>query len=105
MSQPFSLLIPCIVILVAAVPMMLGLVPPNGFYGFRTRKTMSSPERWARANRFAGIALFLGAGLSIAVFMVNPALSSGRSLLGVAVLIVPLAVAIAASFIYVSRLP
>jgi hypothetical protein len=27
-----------------AVPMILGIVPPNHLYGFRTPKTLSSPD-------------------------------------------------------------
>jgi uncharacterized membrane protein len=39
---------------VFGIPMALGLVPPNRFYGFRTRKTLSSADVWYRANRFSG---------------------------------------------------
>jgi hypothetical protein len=39
---------------VFGIPMALGLVPPNRFYGYRTRKTLSSVEIWYRANRVSG---------------------------------------------------
>ena len=32
-----------LLILLLSVPMILGKVPPNGVYGFRTPKTLSSP--------------------------------------------------------------
>ena len=37
-----------------SIPLALGKVPPNWLYGFRTRKTMSSPEIWYPANRALG---------------------------------------------------
>jgi len=39
---------------VFGIPMALRLVPPNRFYGYRTRKTLSSVDIWYRANRFSG---------------------------------------------------
>jgi uncharacterized membrane protein len=45
-----------------SIPMILQKVPRNRFFGFRTRYTLSTDEVWYRANRIAGIALFL-AGL------------------------------------------
>ena len=39
---------------VFGIPLALGLIPPNRFYGYRTRKTFSSAEVWYRANRFSG---------------------------------------------------
>jgi hypothetical protein len=45
----------------AAIPMALGLVPPNRWYGFRTPKTRASPDIWYPANRACGWFL-IGAG-------------------------------------------
>ncbi|HSP63363.1 MAG TPA: SdpI family protein [Pyrinomonadaceae bacterium] len=43
------------VLLVAiSLPMMYDKVPPNGFYGFRTPRTLSDPNLWYPANRVAG---------------------------------------------------
>ena len=38
------------IIAVTAVPLLLGWIPPNPYYGFRTPQSMSSPEAWYRAN-------------------------------------------------------
>ena len=103
MDSPISLLVPTGIIALASIPMILKLVPPNRAYGFRTRATLSDRELWYRANRFAGCALFLAAATSAAIFMVEPEYGSGRSLAGLAVFLVPLAVALAASFAYVRR--
>jgi hypothetical protein len=56
------------VVMLAAIPMALGIVPPNRFYGFRTPKTRSSPEIWYPANRFAGWSLLLS---GLAAFCFN----------------------------------
>lgn len=37
-----------------ALPMMYDKIPPNGFYGFRTPRTLSDPNVWYPANRVAG---------------------------------------------------
>jgi SdpI/YhfL family protein len=51
------------------VPLALGRIPPNGTYGFRTARTLSSPEIWYAANRVQGIDLCIG-GVAIAVLVV-----------------------------------
>jgi hypothetical protein len=81
---------------------MLNLVPPNGVYGFRTQQTVSNPEVWFRANRFAGCALFIAAMASAGVLVTYPEYSSG--LVGLAVFVMPLVTALAASFAYVRRI-
>jgi uncharacterized membrane protein len=48
-----------------AIPMVLGKIPPNRLYGFRTRKTLSNPEIWYRANRLAGIDLIVASLTSL----------------------------------------
>ena len=55
-----SALAPAVVIL-ASVPLVLKLVPRNGVYGFRTRRTVESDEVWYPANRAAGIAMIVAA--------------------------------------------
>src|SRR5437667_12704068 len=37
-----------------ALPMMYEKIPPNGFYAFRTPRTLSDPNVWYPANRVAG---------------------------------------------------
>jgi len=53
--------------LLIAIPLILGWVKPNAWYGVRTRKTRSSPEIWYRANRTGGI--YLVAATLIAVLL------------------------------------
>jgi len=55
------------VIAALAIPMILGRVPPNSLYGFRTSKTLSSQEIWYASNRVCGWLLFAAAVLTILV--------------------------------------
>jgi uncharacterized membrane protein len=48
-----------------SIPMVLNKIPPNRFYGFRTRKTLSNSEIWYRANRLAGIDLMVASLTSL----------------------------------------
>ena len=61
-------------ILVLALPLILGVIPPNRLYGVRTPKTISSTEVWYRANRAGGWMLLLDSllYLVIAAFVPNP---------------------------------
>jgi hypothetical protein len=37
-----------------SVPMIMGKIPPNGFYGFRVKKTMENPKIWYPVNSYSG---------------------------------------------------
>jgi len=79
------------------------MIPPNRLYGLRTQQTLADRELWFRANRFAGWALLLAAGASAAVFVAIPEYASGRSLMALGILVLPLVIAVAASFAYLRR--
>jgi uncharacterized membrane protein len=102
-DSPFSFLLPCGIIAVASIPLILSVVPPNRIYGFRTRQTLSNRHLWFRANRFAGCVFLIASGLSAAIFATRPEYASGRSFAGLVVFVVPLVIALAASFAYVRR--
>ncbi len=51
--------------IVFGIPMALRFVPPNPFYGYRTRKTFSSQDIWYRANRFCGWAMVISGFLAL----------------------------------------
>jgi uncharacterized membrane protein len=99
----FSFLVPCGIIAVASSPLILSVVPPNRVYGFRTRQTLTNRELWFRVNRFAGCVFFIASGLSVGIFATHPEYASGRSFAGLVVFVVPLVIALAASFAYVRR--
>jgi uncharacterized membrane protein len=103
-ESAFSFLVPCGIIAVASIPLVLSVVPPNRVYGFRTRQTLANRELWFRGNRFAGCAFLLASAVSAGIFAVHSEYASGRSLTGLVVFVVPLVLAVAASFAYVRRL-
>lgn len=57
----FSSLFIAVGLLIAGVsiPLITERVPPNIFYGFRTRKTLSDERIWYEANRASGRALLV----------------------------------------------
>jgi uncharacterized membrane protein len=59
-------LIAGVVIVALSIPLILEKVGPNRLYGFRTRKTLSSPRIWYAANRVAGRDLLI-AGVVVVV--------------------------------------
>ena len=46
-------------IIVAAVPLILGLVKMNGAYGVRIPESFRSEARWYEINRFGGVLLLV----------------------------------------------
>ena len=50
-----------------SIPLILGIIPPNGLYGFRVRKTIENPEIWYAVNKRSGIGLLaMGVGTALA---------------------------------------
>jgi uncharacterized membrane protein len=70
LHQPF--VVPAILFIVLALPLILGLVPPNRGYGIRTPKTISDNDRWYRANRFGGWVLVLASALYLVIAAAVP---------------------------------
>src|SRR5882762_9387979 len=54
-----------VLLIAISLPMIYDKIPPNGFYGFRTPRTISDPSVWYPANRIAGRNLAL-AGVIVA---------------------------------------
>jgi uncharacterized membrane protein len=77
------------------IPLLLGRVPPNAWYGCRTRKTLSSEKIWYPVNRvtgrymiISGVAVILGA---FGVFIFRRSLGPNH---GVAILLVVLVLSV-----------
>jgi hypothetical protein len=97
------ILIACAIVAAVAAPFMLKVVPPNPYYGFPTRYIKSRPEHWVAVNLFAGRAL-VGAAAFIVLMLLfynGTWLRSGWAQL--AIFIVPMAAAVAATFWYERR--
>jgi uncharacterized membrane protein len=69
-AQPFA--IPAILLFVAAIPLVMGLIPMNRLYGFRTKKTLSDAGIWYRVNRLAGFAIMIASSVYVAVALASP---------------------------------
>jgi uncharacterized membrane protein len=91
----------CAVVFVLCIPLVLKLIPPNRLYGFRTRKTLSSPEIWYPANVFSGYALMIAAAVTGLIISCVPQISE---LQAAAILVVLLICATTASFPYLKRI-
>jgi len=103
LAQGDWLLLVCLVGAVTSLPLALRMVPPNPFYGFRTRFTRSSREVWFDANAFAGRAMF--AASVVSAFMLLAGLVPRGAPWGpVAVVIVPMAIATLAMWLYLRHL-
>ena len=98
-----------LLMVLVALPLVAGQVPRNYLYGFRTGKTLSSDPLWYAANRYAGRQLFWG-GLTTAVgsLLVLPFAArlslDGTALIGLAVTLMPLGIAVVRSFRYLRTL-
>ena len=52
--MPFWLILMPLVVIAISIPLILGMVPRNHWYGFRTPKTLSSDTVWYQANKIGG---------------------------------------------------
>ena len=48
-----------------SIPLILEKIPPNRWYGFRTRKTLSNKEIWYKANKYMGRDFVILGGLVV----------------------------------------
>ena len=70
-NQPFF--IPAALFFIAAVPLLLRLIPRNRFYGIRTAKTMKDDLIWYSANRFGAVVIVLSSILYFLIAAMFPA--------------------------------
>lgn len=69
-QQPFA--IPALAFFVLAIPLALGLIPRNRYFGVRTARTLSDDGAWYRTNRVAGVAVMVASAVYGAVAMTWP---------------------------------
>ena len=101
-SQRARLIASCVIFTIISVPLILGVVPPNGLYGFRNARTQSNPVIWYQANAFMGWALVVSAAISSSVLLILPATAKRWSLW--AAFLAPFFAAVVASFVYLNSL-
>lgn len=91
-----------------SMPMILRMVKPNPWYGFRTPRTLKDPDIWYPANAHSGVLLLI-AGFINAVTAVILALLPGMNkdayaILCTVVMVSTLLWAVVRSFRYLKRL-
>jgi uncharacterized membrane protein len=59
MNPHFLLLVSAVVLVLLAIPLWRGWVPPNRWYGVRTRTTLSDQDRWYVVNASSGFDLLV----------------------------------------------
>lgn len=88
-----------IVQVIYGIPFILRLVPPNRFFGFKMASVIPDETAWYFANRIFGVGSVITGVLVAAVSLLLPLVAeeyprSVRVLIVVAVVIVPLAIAV-----------
>jgi hypothetical protein len=69
MLTTIFLLIILAVVALAGIPLMIGIVPQNPYYGWPTRSSSSKPELWREVNMFLGRAAVIAAALAALLLM------------------------------------
>ena len=103
MSTRVPLSIACLILAAVSIPTILGKVPPNSTYGFRTRLTLSSPDIWYPVNAFSGWALLIAAVLSLTALWLLPDRLIARPWIPIATFVVPVSLSFVASLLYLGR--
>lgn len=95
-------------LIAVAIPMVQRKVKPNGWYGFRTPKTLSRPDIWYNANEYSGRTLVVAGGVTVLaalVFALIPGMNKDLYVwLCLAGMILSLGWSLFTSFRYLSRL-
>lgn len=106
-SQPFA--IPELLLFIVAVPLVLGLMPRNRFYGVRTRKSLSDERIWYPLNRLVAAVIMVGSGVYGMVAALLPYDRSASDnfviwAIHLAAFLVPLVIAVGMAIWYPKRL-
>ena len=88
-----------------SLPLVFEKIPPNPYYGYRVAKTLSDPETWYEVNKFSGLLLLVGGGLSALLAGIlwwrRQSLSVGKTITAVLLgIIVPAAVMVIGPLIF-----
>jgi len=70
MTPHVLLLLSAVLLILFAVPLWMRMVPPNRFYGIRTRATLGDEQRWYAINASAGFDLLLSGIVLLAGILV-----------------------------------
>jgi uncharacterized membrane protein len=99
MDSHLGLLVASALVAATSIPLMMGIVPPNRVYGFKTPRTLADKSLWYKANSFAGWALFAAALVSAILLAAIPPPAVPK-LASVGMFVGPILAAVLASFLY-----
>jgi len=92
-----------------SIPLILGKIGPNPWYGFRVKKTLNDPAIWYPANAYSGKRLFVvglvGSLISVVLYFVPNMDINTYALSCAGVTVGGLIVAVIQSFLYLRRFP
>jgi uncharacterized membrane protein len=101
--------IPGLLIIALAVPLIRGKIGPNPWYGFRVRRTLEDPAVWYKANAYAGKALLWAAIVmivgSLALYPVPELDGPAYAIACTAIVFVALGVSVTLSFRFLGQIP
>lgn len=69
-TQPFA--IPATFFFFVALPLVIGLIPRNRFFGIRTQKALVDDQVWYPVNRFGGIMVMLASMIYAIIAITQP---------------------------------
>ena len=69
-TQPFA--IPALALFIVSLPLVVGVIPRNRYYGFRTRKTLTDEAAWYSVNRIAGVGVIFASAIYGGVALLWP---------------------------------
>jgi uncharacterized membrane protein len=106
LDQPFAM--PAALIFFVAVPLVVGLIPRNRIYGFRTQKTLADDRAWYPVNRFAGVVIILASLVYAFVAIAWPYSKAASDnlkiwLIHLAGFVLPLLIAIVLTMLYARK--
>jgi hypothetical protein len=102
-AQSGNLLLGCALLAAISIPLILRMVGPNKWYGYRTRRTLSDRDTWFAVNAFGGWALLTASVASGAILLLGPKSLLSRDWVSTLVFVVPVIIAVAASELYLRR--
>jgi len=103
MLTTIFLLIILAVVGLAGIPLMIGVVPQNPYYGWPTRSSSSKPELWKEVNMFLGRAVVIAAALAALLLMAYNGTWLKSGIAQLLVVIFALGAAAGATFWYVRK--
>ncbi len=103
MLTTIFLLIILAVVGLAGIPLMIGIVPQNPYFGWPTRSSSSKPELWKEVNMFLGRAVVIATALAALALMAYNGTWLKSGIAQLLVVIFALGAAAGATFWYVRK--